>query len=84
MGCGMPVKEGSKPYSGLMIIMFITVNSSYSGIGCDAIDIITGLSWLRNCRRRLNNCSMVACQILRIIFHGIRGYNNDERAGHVV
>ena len=42
MGCGTPVKEGSKPYSGLMIIIFITLNSSYSGIDCDAIDIILG------------------------------------------
>lgn len=66
MGCGTPVKEGSKPYSGLMIIIFITLNSSYNGIGCDAIDIITELSWLRNSRSRLNNCDAL-CTYLTYI-----------------
>ena len=79
MGCGAPVKERSKPYSGLVIIITITLNSSYSGIGCDAIHIITGLCWFRVSGSRLDNCDalrtlrMVAWQILRIMFQGTRG-----------
>ena len=79
MGCGAPVKEGSKPYSGLIIIIIITLNSSDSGIGCDAIYIITGLSWFRDSGSRLDNCDalrtlrMVAWQIVRMMFQGTRG-----------
>ena len=59
--------------------MTITLNSGYSGIDCDAIHIIIGLSWSRDSGSRLDNCDalctlrMVARQILRIIFHGTRG-----------
>ena len=79
MGGGTPVKEGSKPYSGLMIIVIITLTSSYSGNGCDAIHTITASSWLCDSRSRFNNCDalctlrMVAWQIFRIMFHGTRG-----------
>ena len=79
MGCGARVVEGSKPYSGLMIITTITLHSSYSGIGRDAIHIFTGLSWFRDSGSRLDDCDalralrMVAWQILNIIFQGTRG-----------
>ena len=59
MGFGAPVREGSKPYSGLIIIITITLNHGYSGIIWDAILVTPGLSWFRGSESRLDSCDVL-------------------------